>query len=386
MGGIDRGGWRPVDGLVIAAVAVPTLADAWWNQPGTRPADGWTYALALTSVAALLLRHRWPVQTAVGCAGALTVLLTLGHRGELLYLPSAVALYTVAAGGARRRGLIGGAVAVVWFGALGWLVGGRASAPATELLWPAVAVLLGEVVRARREMLAEHAAQEARAAADRDRRARQQVQQERLRIAREFHDVVAHTMAAVNVQMAVAAAAFDQRPDTARAALVQARTASRDALHELRAAVTLLRDAADGTSTAPAPGLGQLDELTGVAEAAGVRVTLHRQLDTVPLPAGVELTAFRIVQEALTNVVRHARAGSVAVSVTATQDAVTVEVVDDGRAATGTEAAAAAGSGGHGLLGIGERVAALGGTVAWGPVPAGGFRVHAVLPSAGGPP
>jgi len=251
---IPDGGVRwPVDVAVAAVVAVLTGMDAWWNQPGTREADGLTYLLVVVSVAAVVVRRRWPVVVAAICVAALTAWYLLGHRGELLNLPSMVALYTVAVQGARRRTVLIGLVAVVWSAGLGWVTGDRSSAPVSEMLWPAAALLLGEVVRGRRELLAEYAAREARAAADREREAHRRVQQERLRIAREFHDVVAHTIAAVNVQTGVAVAAFDQRPDAARAALVQARASSREALQELRATVALLRDAAPGDSTDPCP-------------------------------------------------------------------------------------------------------------------------------------
>jgi signal transduction histidine kinase len=378
---------RPVDVVVAATVAVPTLADAWWNLPGTRAADGLTYLLVVLSVGALLVRRRWPIAVASVCGGALTVLMVLGHQGELLILPSAVALYTVAVRGDRRRSLLVGVAAVAWFGGLAWFATGRSSAPVTEMLWPAGALLLGEVVRGRRELLAEHAAREARAAADRERQAQQRVQHERLRIAREFHDVVAHTMAAINVQMGVAVAAFDQHPDTARAALAQARSSSREALQELRAAVTLLRAGAPDESTAPAPRLGQIDDLAERARGAGVSVSVHRSVDDLDLPAVVELAAYRTVQEALTNVIRHANGSAAAVSVTLRDDVVVVEVTDDG---TGTDTdgtgphvpavSGPTGSGGHGLTGMRERVAAIGGRVDWGPIPSGGFRVRALLP------
>ncbi len=391
---IPDGGVRwPVDVAVAAVVAVLTGMDAWWNQPGTREADGLTYLLVVVSVAAVVVRRRWPVVVAAICVAALTAWYLLGHRGELLNLPSMVALYTVAVQGARRRTVLIGLVAVVWSAGLGWVTGDRSSAPVSEMLWPAAALLLGEVVRGRRELLAEYAAREARAAADREREAHRRVQQERLRIAREFHDVVAHTIAAVNVQTGVAVAAFDQRPDAARAALVQARASSREALQELRATVALLRDAAPGDPTDPAPRLGQLDELVARTNGAGVSVSLHRNTGGRELPAVVELAAYRIVQEALTNMIRHADAGAAAVSVTCDGDTVVVEVSDDG---TGTgdrhlrlhaaDSPGSAGSGGYGLTGMAERAAAIGGRVQWGPVPGGGFRVHAVLPVDGGPP
>ncbi|MBB5113418.1 signal transduction histidine kinase [Micromonospora echinospora] len=391
---IPGGGMRsPVDVAVAAVVAALTGMDAWWNQPGTRQADGLTYLLLVVSVVAVLARRRRPVVVAVVCMAALTSWYALGHRGELLNLPSMVALYTVAVQSARRRTVLIGLVAVVWSAGLGWVAGGRSSAPVADMLWPAVALLLGEVVRGRRELLAEFAVREARAAADREREAHRRVQQERLRLAREFHDVVAHTIAAVNVQTGVAVAAFDRRPDAARAALASARASSRDALRELRATVALLRDAAPGDSIDPAPRLGQLDELVARTNGAGLSVSLHRDTGGRELPAVVELAAYRIVQEALTNVIRHADADAAAVSVTCGGDAVVVEVTDDGagigdhrRRLLVGDSSGSAGPGGYGLTGMAERAAAIGGRVQWGPVPGGGFRVHAVLPVAGGPP
>jgi signal transduction histidine kinase len=366
----------PVDVAVAAVVAGLTGMDAWWNQPDTRAADQWTYLLVVVSVAAVLVRRRWPMVVAVVCGAALTAWYVLGHRGELLNLPSMVALYTVAVQGARRRTVLVGVVAVLWSAGLGWVVGDRSSAPATDLLWPAVALLLGEVVRGRSELLDEYTARQQRAAVDRDEEAHRRVQKERLRIAREFHDVVAHTMAAVNVQTAVAVAAFDQRPEAARAALVQARASSREALQELRATVAVLRDVAPGDSTEPAPSLVQLDALVARTNGAGVDISLHRDTGGRDLPAVVELAAYRIVQEALTNVIRHADAGAAAVSVTCEGDVVVVEVVDDGRGDTSSVMA----TGGYGLTGMAERAAAIGGRVDWGPAPGGGFRVRAVLP------
>jgi signal transduction histidine kinase len=367
----------PADALVVAAVTVLTGMDAWWNQPGTREADALTYLLVAVPAAALLARRRWPVPVALLCGAALTAFYLLGHRGELLNLPSMVALYTVAVSGDRRRSLLAGAVAVPWSAALGWFAAEPPSAPAAEMLWPVAAVLLGEVVRGRRELRSEYAAQQARAVAEREREAVRRVAQERLRIARDVHDVVAHTMAAVNVQMGVAAAALDRRPDAARAALDQARASSREALRELRASVAVLREAGVGTPAGPAPGLAELDRLAARAAAAGLRVTLRRETGDRQLPAVVELTAYRIIQEALTNVIRHAGAGAATVSVTGTAGALLVEVTDDG---AGAAAGTRPGARGYGLLGMAERAAALGGRVEHGPLPGGGFRVAAVLP------
>jgi signal transduction histidine kinase len=196
-----------VDVLVVGAVAVPTMLDAWWNVPGTRQADWVTYLLVAVSLGALVLRRRWPLGVAVVCGGALTGLFALGHRGELLNLATMVALYTVAVQGSRRRTVIVGVVAAVWSVGLAELFDEPVvGSPMLEILWPQVPLLLGEVVRGRRELLGEYAARAARAEADRELEARRRVEEERLRIAREFHDVVAHTMAAVNVHMGVAVA------------------------------------------------------------------------------------------------------------------------------------------------------------------------------------
>jgi signal transduction histidine kinase len=293
-------GRRSVDAAVTVVVAVVTGADALWNQPGTRQADAVTLALLGLSVSAVLLRRRWPLAVAAVCGLVLTGWYGLGHRGELLQLPAMVALYTVATAGGRRRTVLVGVVAVVWSAGLAWATGDRSSAPVTEMLWPVASLLLGEVVRGRRELSAEHAARETRAAADREAEATRRVEQERLRIAREVHDVVAHTMAAVNVQMGVAVAAFDRQPDTARAALQQARTSSRDALRELRATLALLRDAAPSESEAPAPGLKELGDLVARAGQAGLRVSMRTEVDGRDVPALAQLAAYRIVQEALT--------------------------------------------------------------------------------------
>lgn len=385
----DGGVRWPVDVAVAAVVAVLTGMDAWWSAPGTRQADALTYLLVVVSVVAVLVRRRWPVVVAVVCGSALTAWYLLGHRGELLNLPSIVALYTVAVQGTRRRSVLAGLVAVAWSAGLGWIVGDRSSAPVAEMLWPVAAVLLGEVVRGRHELRGEYAAREARSEADREREAQRRVQEERLRIAREFHDVVAHTMAAVNVQMGVAVAAFDQRPNAARAALAQARASSRQAMQELRAAVALLREAAPGDSTDPAPRLAQLDDLVAQANSAGVSVSLHNGTGGRELPAVVELTSYRIVQEALTNVIRHSPADAAVVSVTCDGDALVVDVSDNGGGGghqgdkPRTRAVDPSGSGGYGLTGMAERAMAIGGRVQWGPVPGGGFRVHAVLPVNG---
>lgn len=373
---------RVVDVLVAAVVAIPTTMDAWFNVPGSRQADAITYLLVVVSIVALLFRRRWPKGVAVACGLALTAWYLLGHHGEALNLPTIVALYTIAVQGDRRRSLIVGAVAVAWSAAVSLSVEEAANAPVLEMAWPVIALLFGENVRNRRELLDEYARRAELAELDWERESRRRVEEERLRIAREFHDVVAHTVTAMNVQTGVAIDAFDARPDVARRALQQVRASGREALQELRATVAILRDASAKRPTQPAPHTGQLQELVELTQSADLNVTLELDTGGKNLPSVVELAAYRIVQEALTNVIRHAGARNAAVTVACANDSLVVEVVDDGISRNGR----APGESheiireGYGLAGMAERAAAIGGRVEHGPAVGGGFRVHAVLP------
>lgn len=382
-----------VDALTVAVVAMVTSLDAWSNLPGTRQADAITYVLVAVSIAALLARRWRPLLVAVVCMAALTTLYALGHYGELLNLPTIVALYTVAVHGYRRRSIVVGACAMLWSAGLTWIA--RSTWPSfitdvgvptlAEIILPAAALLLGETVRSRRELLDVYAARAARAETDREREAIRRVDEERLRIARELHDIVAHTVVGINVQAGVAVEASESRSDVARRAMLQVRASGREALQELRATVAVLRDDQSKGPLHPAPHLDQLNELLGHTRTAGVNVTLKRDTGAGRLRPVVELAAYRIVQEALTNVIRHADAENVAVSVTCENNMMVVEVTDDGTSTSdGDVANEPARAPGFGLIGMTERATAIGGRVEHGPMPDGGFRVHAVLPLAGG--
>jgi signal transduction histidine kinase len=199
------------------------------------------------------------------------------------------------------------------------------------------------------------------------------VTDERLRIARELHDVVAHAMSVVTVQSGVAAHVIDSQPAEAKRMLENIRVTSHEALDEMRRLLGVLRGTAD---LAPAPSLHDIDELAGSLRESGVPVTITVHGDATGLPGGVDLTAYRIVQEALTNVLKHAGPASAEVRVDYAPGLVVVEVTDDGRGATSN------GDSGHGLLGMRERVAVFGGDLVAGPKPGGGFRVRATLPYA----
>jgi signal transduction histidine kinase len=197
-----------------------------------------------------------------------------------------------------------------------------------------------------------------------------------------MHDVLAHTIAAINVQAGVGADVIDEAPAKARASLREIRRQSRDAMAELRATVGVLREGAAETPRAPAPGLRDLDRLVETVARAGLRVDVSVAGAPRPLPGAVDSAAYRIVQEALTNVVRHAHASAATVRVGYDPSMVVLEVEDDGR---GDANGATAEHDGHGLIGMRERAAAVGGTLQAGPRRGGGFRVYASLPTGEAP-
>ncbi|MFI1968369.1 hypothetical protein BLA24_13555 [Streptomyces cinnamoneus] len=204
---------------------------------------------------------------------------------------------------------------------------------------------------------------------------------ERLRIARELHDMVAHSIGVIAIQAGVGSRVIQTQPAQAREALRTIETTSRETLSGLRRTVVSLRQAERGVTAsersplAPAPGLADLERLAAATADAGVRVDVRRSGEQRPLPADIDLSAYRIVQEALTNVVRHAGTGRCRVAVDYGDEELSVEVVDDGRGATGNGPAH-----GFGIIGMRERVGLLHGHLSAGPRPEGGFRVAARLP------
>ncbi len=235
-------------------------------------------------------------------------------------------------------------------------------------------VIIGDSVRSRR---AEREAIEARLAAmeaSRDAEAREAVQAERLRIARDLHDVVAHSIATINVQAGAASRVVEAQPALAREALDEIRQASKSAMDELRATLRVLRSDGTELELAPAPGLAQVSALVEAHPDAELSIT-----GTAPddLDAGVQLAAYRIVQEALTNTLKHARGSAVHVHLDHHDDHLEVAVTNDDTGAPDPDAAP---GGGHGLIGLRERAEAVGGSLRSGPRLDGGFSVEATLP------
>jgi len=313
----------------------------------------------------------------LGSVALLQTYLILGYPAIGMAL-LAVALYTVAVRGHLAWGVTVAVVLLV--GEVGWrlvfdpepplevLVSGWA--PSTVI---AAVLLLGDTVRSRRALAAETAERLAAAEREREHQVERRVAEERLRISRELHDVVAHTVTGIGVQARVLADSIDEHPDHARAALSAIQTAISDAMSQLRATVGLLRRH-EPEPLAPLPSLAGLDDLLDMA-SGDVAVTTRIDGERRPLPPTVDLTAYRIIQESLTNVVRHANAVEATVTLRYRPDMLVIEVTDDG------DGPRAALTRGHGLTGMAERAQAIGGDLAAEPGAHGGFRVQARLPT-----
>ncbi|HJY69269.1 MAG TPA: sensor histidine kinase [Streptosporangiaceae bacterium] len=352
--------------------------DQFHNRSAPHP----TAALTLVAVACLALawRRRYPVTVLAVSTTAVAVYSLLGYVNGAALLAPILALYAVATQVSVRRTVVAAAATLAVLMAataannpLGHFGGGFDIIP----FMVAAAVFAGIAVANRRAYVAS-----IRDRAEQD--ARRQVDEERLRIARELHDVVAHTMATINVQAGVAAHVLPTQPEAVAEALQAIKTASKEGLRELRAILNVLRQADDTDSVQPAPGLAQLDALVEGARRAGLPITLAVAGEPFPLPAAVDLAAYRIVQESLTNVIRHAGPADAAVSLRYHRDEIAIDVTDTGHGPTaGSGPGAVGGTAGHGQAGMRERAAAVGGTVQTGPRPGGGYQVTARLPVHG---
>lgn len=292
------------------------------------------------------------------------------------FLALMLATYSVAAHGDRREALVGAAIGAVAASVQGLREPGDASA--FEVVYGIVyfggAWVLGRALRRRRLATVELRDRAARLEHEREARARAAVAEERGRIARELHDVIAHSMSVIVVQAGAAEQILEGDPARAREALGSIRRAGNDALEEMRRLLGILRRDDEELTLAPQPSIARLEELLGQTQAGGLPVELVVDGQPRQLAPGVELTAYHIVQEALTNSRKHAGAAHAQVIVRYAPDALELDVVDDGRAAQPGEGT------GHGLVGMRERAALYGGVLKAGARPEGGFAVHARLP------
>ena len=340
-----------------------------------------SYVLVLVACLPLALRRRFPLTVLAITTLAVAIYQAFPNPPTLIVLAPLIAVYTVGAERSRKTLVVSAvAVAVVLIASSG-LTSGLASVWTDIVRIVAtvgVAAAIGDATRTQHAYLAAVELRAAEAERTREEEARRRVDEERLRIARELHDVVAHSLSIIAVQSGAAAQVLDTDPTQARASLDAIRLTSKQALDELRSMLGILR--ADGESDAPlapVPGLGRVEELVAPLRAAGIAVTLTIEGSLEDLPALVDASAYRVVQEALTNAVRHAGPSAVGVTVRREPGMLEVRVEDDGRGS------ASASTGGHGLAGMRERVIALGGTFEAGPRPQGGFAVDAKLPLAG---
>jgi signal transduction histidine kinase len=340
------------------------------NQPERKGLDLLAYALLAAGPVALLARRRHPLPVLIAVVAVTDTYLALGYPYGPVFASLVVAFVEAVVAGHRRAPWAIAVVTVAVHAALiyaqgepltwGYIAGVAA--------WLTVVLTLAEVIRVRRE----RATAVARTRAE---EARRRAGEERLQIARDLHDVLAHHISLINIQAGVALHLMESNPVQVRKALTTIKQESGDVLRELRSALDILRGSHESAPKTPTPGMDRLDELVERSQAAGLAVRTH--VDGAPraLPARVDTAAFRIVQEALTNVYRHARAANATVLVGYGERDLTVQIDDDGTGGPSNLPGA-----GSGLAGMRERATALGGSLDAGRRPDGGFRVLARLP------
>jgi signal transduction histidine kinase len=376
---------------VVLAGSHPTVADAvlaaaigWYGVLGV-VRGGWVgdfalWVLAVALIAPVIWRRRHPVGAlAVTYAVAVAQWFYADQRLVFLAFPAAfVELYTVARHGPRRTAFAAAAAieAAVVVTALG---GGFVRSLAYMTAMVAAVFFLGINLRTRQAYLAALVERAERLEHERDQQARIAAAAERASIAREMHDIVAHSLAVIITMAEAAAVKRRSDPDRAGAAMEQVSEIGRQALGETRRLLGVLRTEAPGDGSSPLPGLGQLDTLLEQVRATGLAAELMVTGRRFAVPDGAQLAVYRIVQEALTNTIKHARGATrVQVRLRYAEPAIGIDTADDGRAAT-----AQRGLAGHGLAGMSERAALYDGTVVAGPRPGGGWGVSARLCLAG---
>jgi signal transduction histidine kinase len=386
--GMDVARWRGVGRVLVADVLPAAAAGAVMvlgsgpaasgEVPPRRPLDPLAYALMAVAAAVLLGRRRWPLGVLAVTVGASVVYLALEYPHGPILLAMSVAMYSVAVRLPAGASLVACGVALLAVVIPDVLViDPELLLVETPLLLAVLSGLLlpswaiGTVVRLGQEAERRARQEETRRRAD----------EERLRIAREVHDVVGHGLAVINLRAGVALHVVGRRPEQAEVALAAIKRSSKDALEELRGTLAVFRRPDNGGGPwRPAPGLDRLEALAAAMAEGGLPVEVAVTGQRAGLPAAVDLAAYRIVQESLTNVVRHAGPATATVRVSYQPDALVLEIADTGR----DRVSGAARPAGHGIAGMRERAAAVGGTLQAGPSADGGFLVRARLPMGEG--
>ncbi len=377
-----------VDALIAAGFVILGLASTTGRGQVPRsvyePMDALGVVLVLAASVPFVFRQHAPLAVLVAATIAVVANMLLGHNEGLTPFFIWVAVVTVGAMCPPRKTIIGAVVLLAGLLALlvsdGYGFDGESFIVNAALF--AAMFMFGVNLRTRKARIT---ALEERADAverEKEEEARRAVADERLHVARELHDVVAHSMGVIAVQASVGEHVIDDDPAEAKRALAAISGVSRSTLAEIRRMLGVLRETdgdangAGGPAYAPAPGLSELDRLVGELDRAGIPVALSYEGEREELPRGVDLTAYRIVQEALTNVLKHAGPARATVVVRYEPGALGLEIVDDGRGVNGHSD----GRSGHGLVGMRERVAVYGGTLETGLKAGGGFRVAVRLP------
>jgi signal transduction histidine kinase len=364
--------------VVVAVVQVAGASLAGAHQPEARHMDVLGILFLCGSAVSLVWMRGRPVAALFGALGSTLAYWLLGYPRGPVFIALAIAFVNAVMRGNRRAGI--GALALGYTGFVWapYLLGGE---PAPQLAaalgvaaWLLVLLTASEVARGRRERALE-------ATRMRTEEAKRKEGEERMRIARELHDVLAHNISLINVQAGVALHLMDERPEQARSALTAIKEASEETLREVRSVLDILRAGDSGAPRSPAPSLADLHDLLDRTESAGLHIDRNVVGRIRPLPRGVGLAAFRVVQEALTNVTRHSGADRAAVTLVYGDRDLIVEVEDEGNGSVSPSAT------GSGIAGMRERTVSLGGEFEAGPGPQGGFRVRARIPvpPEGGP-
>ena len=406
------------DGLLAAlltAIALPMLFLPSENferlyAAGFRDPGPLAVLLTLCQTVPVAWRRRAPYAVLAATTAAATTHMALGYKPTFAEAAMVVSLYTVAAHRPRRQALLAAglfSVAMVGYGIVAdqlypSSIEDSLQAWVLTFIQFGAAFFLGDLQKRRLAYMAKLEALNAQLATEQELRSRWAVAEERARIARELHDVVAHSVSVMVVQAGAARRTLATSPAQATTALGQIESTGRQALVEMRRLLGLLRDGDHDAALAPQPGLAHLESLAEAAREAGLPVEVEVEGEPRPLPAGVDLSAYRIVQEALTNSLKHAGRARARVRVCYGREALEVQVSDDGtglpvqardggaglavvRLRAGgllevTDPVAPAAGGGNGLIGMRERVAMFGGSLEAGPRPGGGYRVAARLP------
>jgi signal transduction histidine kinase len=378
----DAGVGVGVAALVLVASAAG-VGPRWIVSP--RPLDAVAVGLLGVVAGALALRRRYPIAVLVALNAVVLAWAAARYPGGVILLAPLIACYTLAALRGWRWGLAGPVGTALTALVAIRVAFGAAEPPAGisgSVVWmAATAGAAGTAVGYYRALLVATRAQLAREAQTREEQARRRAVEERLRIARELHDVFGHTMATISVQAGVGIHLLQQRPGQAVEALRTIKQISDQGLTDVKAILGVLRaDSDPGQPRTPRGGLDQLEVLLDPVRAAGVQPQLTVRGSARPLPAAVDLAAYRIIQEALTNVLRHARARTVQLDLRYEPERVVIRILDDGPGASPGQAGTN-GQDGHGISGMRERALALSGQFTAGPHPDGGFQVCCTLPT-----